>query len=68
MMIKHDVAKELGSVCTMRMQAGVSYLIDLAVKEPGEIHIFEVADGTEKVTVVMAVSEEAKAELTRRLI
>jgi hypothetical protein len=66
-MIKHDAAKELGSVCAMRMQDGVSYLIDIARKGPDEIHFFEVADGPEKVSVVVAVSKEIRAELERRL-
>jgi hypothetical protein len=40
-MIKHDAAEELGSVCAMRMQDGVSYLIDIAKTAPSEIHSFE---------------------------
>jgi hypothetical protein len=66
-MTKHDATKELGAVCAMRMEQGVCYLIDIAKQAPGEIHLFEVADGPEKVSVVVAVSAEARVKLEQRL-
>jgi hypothetical protein len=66
-MTRHDATKELGAVCSMRMEDGVCYLIDIARRAPGEIHLFEVPDGPEKVSVVVAVSAEARAKLEQRL-
>jgi hypothetical protein len=68
-MIRHDdVETELGgAVCEMRMSQGVYYLIDLAKKAPGEIHLFEISDCGEKVSVAVAISAEAQPDLERRL-
>jgi hypothetical protein len=67
-MIRHDdVEKELGTVCEMRMAAGVCYLINLAKQAPGEIHLFEISGLRRKISVVVAISAEAQADLERRI-
>ncbi len=68
-MVRHDdVDNEIGgAVCGMRMESGLVYLIDLAAKAPGEIHLCEIPFGREKISVAIAISAEAKADLERRI-
>ena len=68
-MITHvDLIRELGGLMAeARMAEGLWHLIDLARESPEEIHLFQVSDGGEKISVVLAVSDEAKTELARRL-
>jgi hypothetical protein len=78
--IRHDVIEnELGAYFALQMSDGVSYLIDLAKKAPGEIHLFEfpaalfgsgvtdTSDCVRKISVALAISDEARADLERRL-
>jgi hypothetical protein len=68
-MIKHAESESEQVELTRNLGRGgeLDDLVERAKKVPGEIHLFTIAEGLGKISVALAFSDEARAELERLL-
>jgi hypothetical protein len=68
-MIKHDITESQQVELTRALGRGgeLDDLVARAKHAPDEIHLYVIAEGLGQISVALAISDQARAELERRL-